>query len=55
VVDSVGAVLWISPAQRLPLPDPARFRVASAVVQTDNGMLWLLEPQKFWPDRQADV
>ena len=49
VVDSVGAVHWIAAEQRLPLPDTARLTVASAVVQTEKGLLWLIEPQKFWP------
>jgi hypothetical protein len=49
VVDSVGAVLWIAAQQLLPLPDAARLTVASAVVQTDNGLFWVIEPQKFWP------
>ena len=50
LVDRVGAVLWVSPEQRLPLPPSARFAVASAVVQTDDGLFWLIEPEKFWPD-----
>jgi chemotaxis signal transduction protein len=48
VVDSVGAVLWISTQQRLPVPETARVTVASAVVQTDSGLFWLLEPEQFW-------
>jgi hypothetical protein len=50
VVDSVGAVHWIGAQQRLPLPDAARLTVASAVVQTDHGLYWVIEPAKFWPD-----
>jgi hypothetical protein len=50
VVDSVGAVHWIADEQRLPLPDAARLTVASAVVQTEKGLLWVIEPQKFWPN-----
>ena len=49
LVDSVGAVLWISPEQRLPLPEAAQFAVASAVVQTERGLFWMLDPEKFWP------
>jgi hypothetical protein len=50
VVDSVGAVHWIAERQRLPLPDTARLAVASAVVQTEQGLFWVIEPQKFWPN-----
>jgi hypothetical protein len=49
VVDSVGAVHWIATEQRLPLPDAARLTVASAVVQLERGLLWMIEPQRFWP------
>ena len=49
LVDSVGAVHWIAPQQRLPLPNAARLTVASAVVQTEKGLFWVIEPEKFWP------
>lgn len=51
VVDSVGAVHWIAAQERLPLPEAARLTVASAVVQTDKGLYWVIEPDKFWPEQ----
>lgn len=49
LVDSVGDVHWIAPQQRLSLPDAVRLTVASAVVQMEKGLFWVIEPEKFWP------
>jgi hypothetical protein len=49
LVDSVGAVLWVAPDERLPVPQAAQIAVASAVVQTGKELHWLLEPDRFWP------
>ena len=49
LVDSVGAVLWVAPDERLPVPQAAQIAVASALVQSGKELHWLLEPDRFWP------
>jgi hypothetical protein len=55
LVDRVHAVLWVSPEQRLPLPEPAEVPLASAVVQTDAGLFWLLHLERFAERRREEA